>query len=105
MKKVLISLSILFLSFPLFGQEKPQTIIIPTGSVGKMSKSRIKILEKTLESKLGEYFAIVTKEDFEEAKEAAFEELDFEMCTTEQCILIIKEKLQVKNDFAMELIT
>ena len=38
--------------------KKPQTIIIPTGSLGKMSEARIKILEKTLESKLDDYFTI-----------------------------------------------
>ena len=41
-----------------------------------MSESRIKILEKTLESKLDDYFAIVPKELFEEAQEQAFEELE-----------------------------
>jgi len=55
-KHLLIILSILLLSSPLFGQSgKPQTIIIPTGSLGEMSESRIKILEKTLESKLDDY--------------------------------------------------
>ena len=68
MKHLLIILSFLLLCSPLFGQSgKPQTIIIPTGSLGEMSKARIKILEKTLESKLDDYFAIVPKELFEEA--------------------------------------
>ena len=70
-----------------------------------MSKSRIKILEKTLESKLDDYFAIVSKEVFDEAKEKAFEELDFDLCTEDQCILKIQELLQVENAFKMELIT
>ena len=78
MRHLLILLSLLLLSYPLFGQsEKPQTIIIPTGSLGDISKTRIRILEKTLESKLDDYFAIVPKEIFEEAKEKAFEELVF----------------------------
>ena len=38
-KHILILLSFLLLSSPLFGQsEKPQTIIIPTGSLGKISE-------------------------------------------------------------------
>ena len=77
MKHLLILFSFLLLSSPLFGQsEKPQTIIFPTGSLGKMSEARIKILEKTLESKLDDYFAIVPKELFEEAQEQAFQEMD-----------------------------
>ena len=105
MKQLLILLSILLLSSPLFGQsEKPQTIIIPTGSIGEMSESRIKILEKTFESKLDDYFAIVPKELFEEAQEQAFQELDYDECTEDQCIMKIKELLQVENAFKMELI-
>lgn len=84
--------------------EKSKTIIIPTGSLGKMSEARIKILEKTLESKLDDYFAIVPKELFEEAQEQAFEELDYEECTEDQCIMKIKELLQVENAFKMDLI-
>jgi len=104
-RHILILLSILLLSSPLFGQsEKPQTIIIPTGSIGEMSESRIKILEKTFESKLDDYFAIVPKELFEEAQEQAFQELDYDECTEDQCIMKIKELLQVENAFKMELI-
>ena len=105
-KHLLIILSIFLLSSPLFGQsEKPQTIIIPTGSLGEMSKVRIKILEKTLESKLDDYFAIVPKELFEEAKEEAFQEMDSDECTEDQCILMIKEILQIGNAFKMELLS
>ena len=107
MKHLLILLiSILLLSSPLFGQSgKPQTIIIPTGSLGEMSEARIKILEKTLESKLDDYFAIVPKELFEEAQEQSFEELDYDECTEDQCIMKIKEILQVENAFQLVLIS
>ena len=107
MKHLLIILiSILLLSSPLYGQSgKPQTIIIPTGSLGEMSKARIKILEKTLESKLDDYFAIVPKELFEKAQEQAFQEMDSDECTEDQCILMIKEILQIENAFKMDLIS
>ena len=63
-------LSFLFLASSVFGQsDKPQTIIIPTGSIGEISEARKKILEKTLESKLDDYFAIIPKELVEEAQE------------------------------------
>ena len=107
MKHILILLSILLLfTSPLFGQSgKPQTIIIPTGSLGEMSKVRIGILEKTLESKLDDYFAIVPKELFEEAQEQAFQEMDADECTEDQCILMIKEILQIENAFKMDLMS
>jgi len=106
-KHILILLSILLLfTSPLFGQSgKPQTIIIPTGSLGEMSKVRIGILEKTLESKLDDYFAIVPKELFEEAQEQAFQEMDADECTEDQCILMIKEILQIENAFKMDLMS
>jgi hypothetical protein len=105
-KHLLIILSLLLLSSPVIGQsEKPQTIIIPTGSLGEMSEARIKILEKTLESKLDDYFAIVPKELFEEAQEQAFQEMDSDECTEDQCILMIKEILQIENAFKMDLIS
>jgi hypothetical protein len=106
MKHILIILSILLLSSPLFGQsEKPKAIIIPTGSLGDISKTRIKILDKTLESKLDDYFAIVPKEIFEEAKEEAFQELEDDECTEDQCVMKIQELLQVENAFKMELVS
>ena len=107
MKHLIITLiSFLLLSYPVIGQTaKPQTIIIPTGSLGEMSKARIKILEKTLESKLDDHFAIVPKELFEEAQEQAFQEMDSDECTEDQCILMIKELLQIENAFKMDLIS
>ena len=86
-----VFLTVFLFSFPVFGQSvKPQTIIVPTGSLGEIRETRIKILEKTLESKLGEYFEIVPKQLFEEAQEKAFEELDYEECTEDQCIMMIQ---------------
>ena len=106
MKHILITLSILLLSSPVNGQSgKPQTIIIPTGSLGEMSKIRIMILEKTLESKLDDYFAIVPKELFEEAQEQAFQEMESDECTEDQCIMMIKEILQIENAFKMDLLS
>ena len=104
MKHLLIIISILLLSTPLFGQsERPETIIIPTGSLGEISEVRKKMLEKTLESKLDDYFAIVPKDLFEAAQEQAFEELEYEECTEDQCIMMIREILQVENSFQMVL--
>ena len=104
MRQIVIILSLLLLTSPLFGQsEKPQTIIVPTGSLGEISEIRKKMLEKTLESKLDDYFAIVPKELFEEAQEQAFEELDYDECTEDQCIRMIQELLQVENAFKMDL--
>jgi len=84
--------------------KKTKAIIIDTGSLGEISEVRKIILEKTFESKLDDYFAIVPKEIFEEAKEEAFQELEDEECTEDQCVMKIQEILQVENAFKMQLI-
>ena len=43
-----VILSVFLFTIPVFGQtEKPQTIIVPTGSLGEISELRTKMLEKT----------------------------------------------------------
>ena len=104
MKKTIPLLLVLFFLYPiLFAQEKPKTIVVPTGSLGEIKKSRILILEKALESKLDSHFDIVPKDLYEKAKEEAFEELEYDECTEDQCVIKIQELLQVKNAFKMEL--
>ena len=83
---------------------KPLTIIVPTGILGKIKETQKMILEKTLESKLDDYFSIVPKDLFEQAQEKAFEELEYEECTEEQCIVKIQELLQIENAFKLLLI-
>ena len=98
----LLILVFLILPMSIMGQsEKPQTIVVPTGSLGEISEVRKKMLEMTLISNLDDHFAIVPKDLFEEAQEKAFEELDYEECTEEQCIMMIKEILQVENSFQL----
>ena len=84
--------------------KKTKAIIIDTGSLGEISEVRKIILEKTFESKLDDYFAIVPKDMFEEAKEEAFQELEDDECTEDQCVMKIQEILQVENAFKMQLI-
>ena len=95
----LISLSILSAQ-----SERPESIVIPVSSLGDVSETRKKILQNTLEDELKEHFMLISQERFEEAQEKAFEELDYEECTEDQCIMIIQEMLQVENVFHLEVI-
>ena len=47
---------------------------------------------------------LISQQRFEEAQEKAFEELDYEECTDDQCIMMIQEMLQVENVFHLEVI-
>ena len=98
-------ISILLLSSPLFGQsERPETIVIPVGTLGDISDSRKQIIQNTLSQELTKYFRLVPQDKFEEAQEQAFEELEYEECTEDQCIMMIQELLQVENVFSLQLV-
>ena len=105
MKHLLILLSILLLSSPLFCQsERPETIIIPVSSMGDVSDTRKQILENTLTDELKKYFRIVPQEKYEQVLEQVFEELEYEECSEDTCIMRVQEMLQVENVFNLQII-
>ena len=105
MKHILIILSILLLSFPLFGQsERPETIIVPVSSLGGVDGVRKQILQNTLTDELKKYFRIVPQEKYEQVLEQVFEELEYEECTEDQCIMMVQEMLQVENVFNLQVL-
>ena len=100
MKNLLILFSILLFAVPVIAEsERPQAIVIPISSMGAVTKSQKQILQNTLEDNLKSYFTLISQELFEQAQEKAFEELDYEECTEDQCIMLIQEMLQVKMSF------
>jgi hypothetical protein len=104
-KHILILLSILLLSSPLFGQsERPETIIIPVSSLGDVSEVRKQILQNTLTDELKKHFRIVPQEKYEQVLEQVFEELEYEECSEDTCIMRIQEMLQVENVFNLQII-
>ena len=97
-------LSLFLLSIPTFGlsQERPEIIVIPVSSVGDVTETRKLILQNTLEDELKTHFRLISQERFEEVQEKAFEELEYEECTEDQCIILIQEMLQVENVFHLQ---
>ena len=85
-------------------KEKPQSIVIPVSSLGDVSETRQQILQNSLEDELKEHFTLISQERFEEAQEKAFEQLEYEECTEDQCIMLIQEMLQVENVFHLQVI-
>jgi len=105
MKHLLIILSFLLLSSPLFGQsERPETIIIPVSSLGDVSEVRKQILHNTLTNELKKHFRIVPQEKYEQVLEQVFQELEFEECSEDTCIMRVQEMLQVENVFNLQII-
>ena len=106
MKHLLIIFSLLLLSSsPLFAQsERPETIIIPVSSLGDVSDTRKQILENTLTDELRKHFRIVPQEKYEQVLEQVFQELEYEECSEDTCIMRIQEILQVENVFNLQII-
>ena len=104
-KHLLITLSILLLSSPLFGQsERPETIIIPVSGIGDVTNTRKLILENTLTDELKKHFRIVPQEKYEQVLEQVFQELEYEECSEDTCIMRVQEMLQVENVFNLQII-
>ena len=81
MKRLLILISILLLSSPANGQsERPETIIVPVSSMGDVSDTRKKILEKTLTNELKKHFRIIPQEKYEQVLDQVFEEFRILTC-------------------------
>ena len=92
MKHILTLISILLLTSPLFGQsERPETIIIPVSGIGDVSKTRKLILQNTLTDELKKHFRIVPQEKYKQVLEQVFEELEYEECTEDTCIMRVQE--------------
>ncbi|MBL7035920.1 MAG: hypothetical protein ISR93_09275 [SAR324 cluster bacterium] len=105
MRHLLIIFSILLLSSPVIGQsERPETIIIPVSGIGEIPNSRKQILQNKLTNKLKQYFRIVPQEKYEQVLEQVFEELEYEECSEDTCIMRVQEMLQVENVFHLQLI-
>ena len=102
---LILLISILLLSSPLFGQsERPETIIIPVSGIGDVSNTRKLILENTLTDELKKHFRIVPQEKYEQVLEQVFEELEYEECSEDTCIMRVQEMLQVENVFHLQVI-
>jgi len=105
LKQLLILLSFFLLSSPLFGQsERPETIIIPVSSLGDVSEVRKQILQNTLTDELKKHFRIVPQEKYEQVLEQVFEELEYEECSEDTCIMMVQEMLQVENVFNLQVL-
>ena len=91
-------------SSPSPSEQKPEGIVLPVAILGQVSDVRRKILQNTLNEAITTKFRIVPQERFEEAQEQAFQELDYEQCTEDQCIMLIQEMLQVEHLFQLEVI-
>ena len=106
-----IILWLLLLSFILqipnitFAQDrKPPALIGALVTLGTFTEVQKQIIFNHLQAKLSEKFELVSQRRFEEAQNMAFEELDYDQCTEENCIRFIQDTLQVESFFTLQLV-
>jgi len=71
----------------------------PMGVLGNFSESEKQIIFNSLKESLSIHYALASQKSFEQAQEQAFDELEAEECTENQCFALIQQILQVENLF------
>ena len=110
MRHILILLSILLLICTLlisnltFAQEKQTAALAPMGSMGDLNEVEKRIIFNSLQESLSKYYKLTSQKMYEKAEEEAFQVMDSDECTEEQCIAIIQELLQVEYFFMFEIL-
>ena len=73
--------------------------LAPMGALGEFSEMEKQIIFNSLQEALSTHYLLASQKSFEVAQEKAFEELDYEECTEDQCFALIQQILQVDNLF------
>ena len=106
MRFLLFTLSLFLFFLPSLGlsQDRPESIVIPVSSLGDVSEVRKQILQNTLTDELKEHFRIIPQEKYEQVLEQVFQEMDYQECSEDVCILRVQEMLQLENVFHLQVI-
>ncbi len=99
MKNWIIIIILLCFTFPAFAVEKEQAALGPMGSLGAFSETEKQILYTSLQEFLSTQYTLASQKSFERAMTEAFEELEYDECTEDQCFALIQQILQVDNLF------
>ncbi len=93
---ILISLLLLGTAY---SQEKQKACLAPMGALGEFSEMEKQIIFNSLQESLSTHYILSSQKAFEEAQNQAFDELEYDECTEEQCFALIQQILQVDNLF------
>ena len=88
----------------IFENEIKQAIVLPIGVMGEISNTKKIIIYNKFLEVVSNDFDLIPQEEYERAEEEAFQQMDYEECTEDQCIRMIQEFLQVENMYKIQLI-
>ena len=80
-------------------QEKEMAALAPMGALGEFTEMEKQIIFNSLQESLSTHYVLASQKSFEATMTQAFEELDFDECTEDQCFALIQQILQVDNLF------
>ena len=98
-RNIILIFGIMIISGVCWAQEKMPAALAPMGALGEFSEMEKQIIFNSLQESLSTYYLLASQKSFEAAQEKAFEELDYEECTEDQCFALIQQILQVDNLF------
>ena len=93
----------IFISIQILGtayaQEKQKACLAPMGALGDISEMQKQIIFNSLQESLSTQYVLASQKAFEAAQTQAFDELEYDECTEDQCFALIQQILQVDNLF------
>ena len=106
MKKILLTFCLLsiFIGQLCSQERRPPALINKLVTLGPIEEVQKQIVFNHLQAVLSEKFELVSQRRFDEAQNMAFEELDYDQCTEENCIRFIQDTLQVESFFSLQLL-
>ena len=82
-----------------YAQEKQKACLAPMGALGDISEMQKQIIFNSLQESLSPQYVLASQKAFEAAQTQAFDELEYDECTEDQCFALIQQILQVDNLF------
>ena len=82
-----------------YAQEKQNACLAPLGALGEFSDMEKQIIFNSLQESLSTRYVLASQKAFEAAQTQAFDELEYDECTEEQCFALIQQILQADNLF------
>jgi len=105
MKKTILTFLFFFnFTFLLAQNERLDGILLPIVTLGDVSDIQKQIIENTLIEELTKKYRLVPQDKLEKVQEKIFQEMEYEECTEDQCIILLQEALQVDNLFIIQII-
>lgn len=81
-----------------------QAVVLPIKVLGNINKTKIMIIFNKFLDEISNDYNLISQEEYEKAEETAFQELEYDECTEDQCIRLIQEILQVEKLYKMQLL-